>query len=541
MLEPRQFQTPSTAMHAMLKENVNEAMRRLAGALARRGANVGFVYLSPTAAGEKVGLDDWLAITGNTTATFWSMVVPELRKPSDEQAEPEDAFDDVEEEDGVDLLDDLVDFTKRYVAFPDVEQADAVALWGLHTHAVAAFESTPRLAALSPEKGSGKTRLLEVLHLTCRRAKHSTNMSPAYMFRSIEISTPTLLVDEVDTIFGPRDKNHEELRGLINAGHRRGATVGRMVGEGAAMEPKDFPVFCPVALAGIGKIPDTILDRSVLIRMRKRAPGEKVEQFRERWVRSEGEWLRRRSAAWAIRNLDELSIAEPPMPEGIIDRPADVWEPLLAVADHAGGTWPERARKAAVALNAARQDEDPSLGVKLLEDIRTIIKGGKLDRISSADLVERLVQMEESPWADLWGKAIDARGLARRLRSYEVVPKVIRIGDKTPRGYELTDFGDAWMRYLGPYKPPTPPGSETSATPQHDSSGSATPSATATTSATEKGALTCPVAGVADVEPLCGDREEDGDDVALTVADDPDVAEVGPQRLVFELETEVAR
>ena len=511
---------------AMLKEHVHEAMRRLSALLARRGAEVAYVYLPATAAGEKVGLDDWLAKTGNTAEKFWNLVVSELRRPVDEEDEPEENFEDIDEEDGCDLLDDLVEFLTRYVAFPGEGQADAVALWAVHTHALAAFESTPRLAVLSAEKQSGKTRTLEVLLLICRRATQNPSVSSSYLFHRVDAVCPTLLVDECDTIFG-KDNSHDDLRGVINAGHRRGATVGRMVGDGASLRPHDFPVFCPVALAGIGKIPDTILDRSVLIRMRRRAPGEKVEQFRFRMVAPEAEWLRRRCAAWASRHVEDLTVAEPVMPEGITDRPADVWEALLAVADEAGGAWPERAREACVALNAAREDEDPSLGTKLLSDIRVIFEEGGVDRLPSADLTEQLVKLEESPWADLWGKALDARGLARRLRPYEVSPKVVRIGDKTHRGYEKAEFHDAWERYL-----PTPPGTVTSETGVTEPSGTVT----SETHVTLDEAVTCGVTDVTVVTP----PDRPGEDVTHAVTANGVVTDAGPQRMVLDLDSEEA-
>jgi hypothetical protein len=217
------------------------------------------------------------------------------------------------------------------------------------------------------------------------------------------------------------------------------------------MEVKEFPAYAAVALAGIGDVPDTILDRAVLVRMRRRAPDEPVEPFRRRQAEGVGTDLRKRLAAWTKAIADDLAEATPEMPTGITDRPADVWEPLIAIADAAGGEWPARARAAAVELNAARAAADPSLGVQLLADVRRVFEESAADRLGSETLAKALCELEESPWADLKGKALDARGLARRLRRFEVRPKTIRIGDTTPRGYERGDFVDAWNRYL-----PTP-------------------------------------------------------------------------------------
>lgn len=431
----------------MLKPQVHEAMSRFAAFLKARKADVAYVYLSSDA-GKKVGADDFLA-AGGTAADLIALAASEMRRLPGEPAEtePVDTYEDVPDEHGHQVLDDVVRFLDRYVAWQMPEQRDAVALWAAHTHAIAAFDSTPRLDLSSAEKQCGKTRTLELLESLCRRPRLTVSMTPAYMFRLIEEATPTLLVDETDAIFGPKaDKNNEDLRGLLNAGHRRGATVGRMVGEGAAMTPTDFPVFCPVALAGIGKLPDTIHDRSIVVMLRRRAPGEHVEPYRARKVRPIGDRLGRRLAAWAHRNAEALADLDPVMPAGITDRPADVWEPILAVADVAGGTWPDRARVACVRLNEVRAESDDSIGVKLLADIRAVF--GDHDRMSSADLLERLAGLDESPWGDWRGKAIDARWLAKRLKPYGVGSTKIRLGETTAKGYLAEHLSDAWSRYL---------------------------------------------------------------------------------------------
>src|SRR5262249_45998418 len=154
---------------------------------------------------------------------------------------------------------------------------------------------------------------------------------------------PTILYDEIDTVFGPKAKENEEIRGLLNAGHRRGAVAGRCVVRGKTVMTEEISAYCAVALAGIGWLPDTILTRAIVIRMCPRAPKEKVTPFRRRVYASEGEVLRDRLAAWAAKVIDVMAAARPEMPPGIEDRNADVWEPLLAVADAAGGIWPQRA------------------------------------------------------------------------------------------------------------------------------------------------------------------------------------------------------
>jgi len=437
---------------AMLNPHVHGALGRLGAFLALRGAHVAYAYLPHGEAGAKVGLDDWLA-SGNAGADLFDLATPELRKPPSEptKTEPVDTFDDVPDEPGWTVLDDVAQVLDRHVAWPLPEHRDVVTLWAAHTYLIEAFDTTPRLAVLSPEKGCGKTRVLELVELLARRARISVSMSSAYMYRLIDDHQPALLVDEVDTVFGSKAKNdtHEDLRALINAGFRRGATVGRMVGEGSGMVPTEFTVFTPVALAGIGDcLPDTVLDRSVMIRMRRRAPDETVEPLRRRRAVVYSAEMSRRLAAWAHRNAKGLEDYEPDMPDGIVDRPADTWEPLIVVADTAGGDWPERARRACVTLNKVRADAEASIGVRLLADIRTVI--GDADRMATAQLLEKLAALDEAPWGDWYGRPIDSRWLAKHLKPFGVSSTKIRIeGQKTTvRGYLAEAFRDPWCRYL---------------------------------------------------------------------------------------------
>jgi hypothetical protein len=355
------------------------------------------------------------------------------------------------------LLADVVILIGRYVAFPVPEACTAVTLWAAHCHVVNAFESTPRLVLISPEKQSGKTRTLEVLELVTPNPRHGVNLTAAALFRAVAVEQPTLLFDEADTFFGSKAMEHEELRGLVNAGHRKGAMAYRCVGDPKNMEVRAFPAYCAVALAAIGDLPDTIIDRAVVIKMRRRAPNEQVQPFRQRVASKEGAPLRDRLAAWAGQAADILADAWPAIPEGLADRAADVWEPLLAIADLAGGDWPIRAREAALKLNDDRMSADISLGLRLLSDLRQLIVVElNTDRLFTDTILEHLNRLDESPWGNLRGKPLDARGLARRLKRYDVTPKQIRIDDKTSKGYTLENddgtpgLADAFARYLPP-------------------------------------------------------------------------------------------
>ena len=192
--------------------------------------------------------------------------------------------------DGDGLLAEVHDFLGRFVAYPSPECQVAHALWIAHTHLMEAWDSTPRIAFLSAEPGSGKSRALEVTALLVPRPIEAINATPAYLFRKVADAQglPTILFDEIDTIFGPKAKDNEEIRGVLNAGHRRGAMAGRCVVRGKTVETEELPAYCAVAVAGIGNLPDTILTRSVVVRMRRRAPNERVQQFRRRLEAAEG-------------------------------------------------------------------------------------------------------------------------------------------------------------------------------------------------------------------------------------------------------------
>jgi hypothetical protein len=348
---------------------------------------------------------------------------------------------------GAELLDELHAALTRYVVFPTPEAADAVVLWVAATHAQPAWEHAPRLATVSPLKRCGKSRLLDVIAETCHRPLVTVNATIAAVARSVDgDDPPTLLVDEADAIFGTKRQaeNNEDLRGLLNAGHQRNRPMIRWDITTRSLD--QLETFAMAMLASIGDLPDTIMDRAVVVRMRRRSAGEQVAPYRTRRDAPPLAELRGRLGTWARGHLKELETATPDMP--LEDREADTYEPLIAVAHLAGGDWPARARKAAETLTAAERDADTdtSLSVRLLADLRQVFAGD--ERLDTKTVIDRLTKVEEAPWADLDGKRLDARALANRLRPYGIRPKVIRVGDKTPRGYERADLQDAWARYL---------------------------------------------------------------------------------------------
>lgn len=345
---------------------------------------------------------------------------------------------------GADILDCVERFCGRFIAYPSNHARIAHALWIAHAHKMEAWDTTPRLAFLSPEPASGKTRALEISALLVPRPVEAVNVSSAYLFRKVsdEDGLPTLLFDEIDTVFGPKAGEHEDLRGLLNAGNRRGAATGRCVMHGNIAVTEDFPAYCAVAIAGLGGLPDTILSRSVIVRMQPRTTAERVEPYRRRIHSAEGHALRDDLAAW----LAVTDLTWPELPLGIEDRDADVWESLLAVAEAAGGRWPELARRAASALVAEGQSNTPSLGVRLLADIRTIL--ADVESVHSKTLIAALNSMDEAPWATMRRGPLNARWLGDMLKKYGVSSAQIRIGSENLKGYYRSDFLDAWTRYL---------------------------------------------------------------------------------------------
>lgn len=366
-------------------------------------------------------------------------------------------FDPVADRAGADLLDKVASHIARFCVFPSEHCLPAVVLWAAHAHVAEHLHFSPRLAIISAEPASGKSRVLEVLHSLTPESLHAIDASSATIFRLLSERRLTLLFDEVDTIFKRRGKDdpHEDLRGLLNAGCMNNATIPRCIGP--KHEVKLFPVFCPVALAGIGDLPDTIMSRSVIVRMRRRAPTERVEAYRPRYHAAAGYDLRDMLAQWAEAHGVEIGRASPTMPDGVEDRAADAWEGLLAIADAAGGDWPDRARRACSALVAAAQEREQSLGIRLLADLRTIF--GDAGSLATETILVRLKSGPDSgldadsPWSDLRGEGLSQRGLASMLKQYAIKPAKVRPdGGRPLQGYRRADLWDAWQRYL-----PLPP------------------------------------------------------------------------------------
>ena len=308
--------------------------------------------------------------------------------------------------DGSKLLSAITEAIKIYVVLPP-NSAEILALWAMHTHCFDCFGHSPRAAITSPEKGCGKTTTLDALECLVSRPLPTANATASAIFRIVEQARPTLLIDEADTFL----KENDELRGILNTGHRRGGQVLRTVGDDH--EPRQFSTWSPAAIAMIGRLPDTLNDRSVIISLRRRKPEESVRPFRSDRA-DDLRVLARKMARWVQDHKVALTAADPDMGE-IMNRVADNWRPLFAIADAAGAHWPKRVREIAAAADKASVEQ--SISIRLLRDIRwifdgrpetdddgkTIFGGPVLDRISSAELVIQLAAIEGRPWAE-WGR-----------------------------------------------------------------------------------------------------------------------------------------
>jgi hypothetical protein len=347
---------------------------------------------------------------------------------------------------GAALLEEIYAFIKRFVLLSEA-QSTVAALWTVHTHAFEAADCTPYMSVTSPEKRSGKSRLLETLRTIVANPWKTEQASVAAIFRKIDSESLTLLLDESDAAFKGSEEYSEALRCILNSGHERSGKVTRCVGKDFLCQ--DFSTFSPKAIAGIGKLPDTVADRSIPFNLKRKTRDEKVERFRLRNVKAEAKRLREQLEAWAAQHIEELRDARPELPESLTDRQQDGAEPLLAIADLAGGAWPEAARRALVELCCGAQAADDSVGTRLLSDIRQILTDRGVDRISSADLARVLVEIETSPWGD-WknSKPLTPNGVAHLLKPFGISPHPVRDRTAVFRGYETNDFEDAWTRYL---------------------------------------------------------------------------------------------
>lgn len=343
---------------------------------------------------------------------------------------------------GEQLLDELKQFVQRYVVCED-HTATTATLWIAFTWFIDVVTIAPIANITAPLPNCGKSTLLDLMEQLTRKPIKVDNVSPAALFRTIEKWGPTLLIDEVDSFLN----GNEDARGILNSGHKRNGKVLRLVGNNH--EPYSFSTWGAKALCGIGSIATTLESRSIRLELRRKLPGETVENLRHA-SSEEIEQLTRQLARLANDTGSTVQAARPPPIQSLNNRAQDNWEPLLAIADTVGGKWPAEALRAALVITGADSTSDiPDANTELLRDIQQVFGAASDDKLFTTDLLEGLCGLDEALW-NVWnrGKPITARQLSKRLKGFGIKPCDIRIGGAVRKGYSLSKFSDAFKRYL---------------------------------------------------------------------------------------------
>jgi putative DNA primase/helicase len=376
--------------------------------------------------------------------------IDELRKltPTKAQADFDDPDPWPDTVNGAALLDELKALVEKHAVIEDHCKV-ATPLWTVLTYLVDAVDILPLLGIFSPEKRCGKSRLLAFLSKVVRRPMPGVYLTPATVFRAIEKWHPTLLIDEADRLLkDSKGNDNVELRSVINAGHTREfARVPRCVGENNDVQ--HFSTWAPKALALIGRMPDSMMDRSIPIQMRRKATSETVARLRET-PQAVFDELRSKIVRFVQDNADKIAQRVPTLPAGINDRAADCWLPMLAIADIAGGDWPDLARKAAVALSAD-SDEADTFTTKLLRSLKQDFIDEAEDHIGwwefTNDICAHLNQANEAPWAN-YKNQLTPELLAKTLRRYKLKSQQETINGRRGRGFYWENLQPVFDRYL---------------------------------------------------------------------------------------------
>ena len=391
--------------------------------------------------------------------------------------------------DGPALLTEIAETIGKYVIM-DSHQRDAAALGAVFAHTHDLRDTAPIFFIVSPTKRCGKTRLERVVKRLVPKPLMASSATPAFLARAIEKHHPTVLIDEYDATAAGDQAMSETLRGQLNSSFDRdGAKIGKCVPlPGGGYDEREFSTWAATWIAGIKKIPETVEDRSVVLRLKRKLLGEKVARFRAK-DGGELDILKRKIARFVVDNEQRLREIEPDMPEALSaagDRAPDAWEPLVAIADVAGDAWPERARNAALGLagvdavppdgdvdaallsdinhildacdafepTAEQLKNNKQIAVEALEAFRHGEDGVKLRSrrivgLGGEQLANALATFVERKWP-AWdnGKPMRPHQLARLLGASGVRSQSLRDGEMVFRGYPRNRLADAIERYI---------------------------------------------------------------------------------------------
>ena len=348
--------------------------------------------------------------------------------------------------DGAALLTGIADFVSTYVHLP-TPAASTVALWIVMTWLHDRLDLSPFLHLTSATRRCGKSALLEVIGTLVHRPLMTSHATVAAIFRLIERDAPTLLLDEIDHRFRATDAT--VLIGIINSSQRReSAYIDRCTSD---HEVISFKTWCPKAFAGIGQLPDTVMDRSIVLRLERQAPGTA-----SRWRDHDGDLviaLQRRILRWVTDNVDAILAARSAItfPDVLHDRARDAWEILLAVGHVAGGGWAGsgRAWAACVYVDADAENEGGP-EEQLLADLRAVFHSkGDPPALATRSILDALHQMDSRPWGRYEkGKPLSPHGLAKLLRPFQVTPNTVRLaGGDILKGYKHDALDPLWKAY----------------------------------------------------------------------------------------------
>lgn len=348
----------------------------------------------------------------------------------------------LESVDGKQLAEEINGLFSKHIIVQD-SAIIALTLWVFGTYCFNAFNIFPKLLITSPEKRCGKTTLLELLSVVVHKGLLSSNISPAAIFRTIEAWQPTLLIDEADTFISASD----ELKGIINSGHRKSAAyVIRVESNHNQHTPKRFNTWAPMVISMIKNPPDTIIDRSIKITLKRKLPSEITAKMHVD-INEQLKYLRQKLKRWGIDNHEKLKQINVKIPVINNDRAMDNWYPLFSIAHLLGEKWAKDVEDSYRALTAI--DDDQTLSMMLLEDIKRIFSKMEAGKLHSDVLVCELIKIKESPWGECnHGRSLTSNKLARFLRPFGIHSRQVWINDRNKNGYELRDFGDAFKRYL---------------------------------------------------------------------------------------------
>jgi hypothetical protein len=349
---------------------------------------------------------------------------------------------------GDQLLVELTALIEKHVITEDHCKV-AIALWIILSYLIDHVDIMPLLGIISPEKRCGKSRLLSLLLKLVRRPVPGVLLTGPTVFRAIEKWRPTLLIDEADGVLkDSRGHDNLELRSVINSGHTRDmAYVPRCVGD--SHDVQNFSTWAPKAIALIGKMPDSMMDRSIPIPMKRKTKAENVFRIRET-QQNVFEELRRKIVRFVDDYGAQIGKLLPTLPAGLNDRAEDCWLPLLAIADVAAGNWPDLARKAALALSTDIDDAD-TFATKLLKALKQdfIDEGEDHEKgfQITTDICDHLNNDKEAPWANFKNQ-MTPELLAKYLGRYKVKSEQIMLNGNRVRGFYWRKLKPVFDRYL---------------------------------------------------------------------------------------------